>query len=75
MILDVFGGWGSASAAGRVEFQYDGSLASAGNGVRGRFQHGLFGYVELAKPLTRLVAAERAGGDNPRVFFVLRWDL
>ena len=51
------------------------SLASAGFGVRGQFQHGLFGYVEIAQPLTRLVAAERAGGDDPRVFFVLRWDL
>ncbi len=96
---------GKDGAAGRIELQYDGSLAdsllsqyqfygfydigavwadvpagrqslaSAGFGVRGQFQHGLFGYVELAKPLTRLVAAERAGGDNPRVFFVLRWDL
>ncbi len=96
---------GKDGAAGRVELQYDGSLAdsllnqyqfygyydigavwadvpagrqslaSAGFGVRGQFKHGLFGYVEIAKPLTRLVAAERAGGDDPRFFFVLRWDL
>ena len=96
---------GKDGAAGRIELQYDGSLAdsllsqyqfygyydigavwadvpagrqslsSAGFGIRGQFEHGLFGYVELAQPLTRLVAAERAGGDNPRFFFVLRWDL
>ncbi len=105
MILEVFGGWGSGSAAGRIELRYDGaladsllsqyrfygyydigavwadvpagrrSLASAGFGVRGQFEHGLFGYVELAQPLTRTVAAERAGGDDPPFFFVLRWDL
>ncbi|MFQ5617583.1 MAG: ShlB/FhaC/HecB family hemolysin secretion/activation protein [Rhodospirillales bacterium] len=93
---------GKDGAAGRVELQYDGSLAdsllsqyqfygyydigavwqdgrdslaSAGLGVRGQFQHGLFAYVEIAEPLTRPVAAERAGGNDPRVFFVLRWDL
>ncbi len=29
LILDVFGGWGSGSAAGRIELQYDGSLADS----------------------------------------------
>ena len=95
---------GKDGAAGRIELQYDGSLAdsllsqyqfygyydigavwadvpaglrslaSAGLGVRGQFQSGLFAYVELAQPLTRTVAAEMAGGNNPRFFFVLRWD-
>ena len=50
------------------------SLAAAGFGVRGQFQDGLFAYVELAQPLTRTVAAERAGGNNPRFFFVRRGD-
>lgn len=98
---------GKDGAAGRVELQYDGSLAdsllrqyqfygyydigavwadvpagrqslaSAGFGVRGQFQHGLFGYVELAQPLTRPVStdAQGGGGNDPRFFFVLRWDL
>ncbi len=98
---------GHSGAAGRIELQYDGSLAdsllrqyqfygyydigavwpdapagrqslaSAGLGVRGQFERGLFGYVELAQPLTRPVStdAQGGGGDDPRFFFVLRWDL
>ncbi len=98
---------GHDGAAGRVELQYDGSLAdsllsqyqfygfydigavrtsttsgrrslslaSAGFGARGRFQHGLFGYVELAQPLTRSVLAKGSDGKDPRYFFVLRLDL
>ncbi len=53
------------------------SLASAGFGVRGQFEYGLFGYLELAQPLTRPVSTEAqgGGGNDPRFFFVLRWNL
>ncbi len=43
--------------------------------VRAQFDHGLFGYVEFAKPLTRSVLAKGSDGYDPRYFFVLRWDL
>ncbi len=104
---DPFEITGKDGAAGRIELQYDGSLAdsllrkyqfygyydigavwadvpagrqslaSAGFGVRGQFEHGLFGYVELAQPLTRPVStqAQGGGGNDPRFFFVLRWKL
>ncbi|MCH8835844.1 MAG: ShlB/FhaC/HecB family hemolysin secretion/activation protein, partial [Proteobacteria bacterium] len=79
---------GKDGAAGRIELQYDGSLAdsllrkyqfygyydigavwadvpagrqslaSAGFGVRGQFQPGLFGYVELAQPFPRPVSPQ-----------------
>jgi hemolysin activation/secretion protein len=59
--------FGAVVAGGTEQTQ---TLASAGVGVRAQFVHGLFGYVEVAKPLTRPVFAE--GNKDPRVFFVLR---
>jgi hemolysin activation/secretion protein len=59
--------FGAVVAGGTERTQ---TLASAGVGVRAQFLHGLFGYVEVAKPLTRPVFAE--GDKDPRVFFLVR---
>lgn len=50
------------------------SLSSAGGGVRAQLEHGVFAYVEVAKPLTRSVLGEGTEGKEPRLFFVVRAD-
>lgn len=47
------------------------SLASGGTGVRVNLNDALTATAEVAAPLTRDIAAEGTGGDDPRVFFSL----
>lgn len=45
------------------------SLASAGGGIRFNLIHNIYGYTELAFPLTKVVASE--DNKDPRIFFSL----
>ena len=49
------------------------SLASAGGGVRFNILEPISGALEVAVPLTKLVAANGQNGDSPRVFFSLAY--
>lgn len=63
---DIGSIWQKNAPVGVIKHQ---SLASVGVGVRTNFNQHFSGLVEIAKPLTRKVAAE--GNDDTRIFFDL----
>ena len=54
------------------DLEEDESLSSAGLGVRFRIRDKFRGYIELADPISHVVASE--GDEDPRVFISVQWD-